>query len=126
MITTDIKDSICYMCTSSCPVKVHVRNGKAVKIEIPDSRSDHCPRWKAMLDFVYHPDRLTHPLKRTGERGSITMKANVTDTILESVVSLPHHWPDEANVNITVDDVNMDPVSGFIPYKSQLCQVTRA
>ncbi|HJX13074.1 MAG TPA: molybdopterin-dependent oxidoreductase, partial [Dehalococcoidales bacterium] len=58
-------------------------------------------------------------------RGSIRMKANVTDTILAGVVSLPHHWPGEANVNQLVDDVNLDPISGFIPCKSQLCQVAR-
>jgi anaerobic selenocysteine-containing dehydrogenase len=59
-------------------------------------------------------------------RGSITMKANVTDAILEGVVSMPHHWPGEANVNRLVDDSTLDPVSGFVPFKSQLCQVTKA
>ncbi|OGO01055.1 MAG: hypothetical protein A2Y90_03465, partial [Chloroflexi bacterium RBG_13_52_12] len=58
-------------------------------------------------------------------RGSIKMKAKVTDTILPGVVSLPHHWPGEANVNALVDDTTLDPVSGFIPCKSQLCQVTK-
>ena len=54
------------------------------------------------------------------------MKANVTDTILDGVVSVPHHWPGEANANILVDDINLDPISGFPPFKSQLCQVSRA
>jgi anaerobic selenocysteine-containing dehydrogenase len=58
-------------------------------------------------------------------RGSIRMKANVTDAILAGVVSLPHHWPGEANVNSLVDDRNLDPISGFLPCKSLLCQVTR-
>jgi anaerobic selenocysteine-containing dehydrogenase len=59
-------------------------------------------------------------------RGSITMKANVTDAILAGVVSLPHHWPGEANVNLIVDDTTLDPISGFISCKSQLCQVSKA
>ncbi|MFC2071802.1 molybdopterin-dependent oxidoreductase [Chloroflexota bacterium] len=58
-------------------------------------------------------------------RGSIKMKANVTDTILPGVVSLPHHWPGEANVNILTDDKNLDPISGFPPFKSELCQVSK-
>jgi len=62
----------------------------------------------------------------TTPRGSIRMKANVTDTILTGVVSLPHHWPGEANVNLLVDDRTLDPISGFIPCKSQLCQVARS
>ena len=58
-------------------------------------------------------------------RGNISMKANVTDAILPGVVSAPHHWPGKANVNILVDDRNLDPLSGFPPFKSQLCQVRR-
>jgi Anaerobic dehydrogenases, typically selenocysteine-containing len=58
-------------------------------------------------------------------RGSIKMKANVTDNILNGVVSMPHHWPDEANVNLLIDDKNLDPISGFPAFKSQLCQVSR-
>jgi anaerobic selenocysteine-containing dehydrogenase len=59
-------------------------------------------------------------------RGSIRMKADVTDTILPGVVNMLHGWPDEANVNLLVDDRNLDPISGFPPYKSQACQVTKA
>jgi anaerobic selenocysteine-containing dehydrogenase len=58
-------------------------------------------------------------------RGRIEMTANVTDTILPGVVSLPHMWPDKSNVNILIDDRNLDPVSGFPPFKSQLCQVSK-
>jgi anaerobic selenocysteine-containing dehydrogenase len=58
-------------------------------------------------------------------RGSIMMKANVTDIILPGVVSTPHHWPDEANVNLLIDDKDLDPISGFPPFKSQLCQVSK-
>jgi anaerobic selenocysteine-containing dehydrogenase len=59
-------------------------------------------------------------------RGAIRMKANVTDTILAGVVSVPHEWPDDANINALVDDRNLDPISGFIPCKSLLCQVTKS
>ncbi len=64
-----VKDGICYMCTHTCPTRVHVKNGRAVEVEIADPKLSHCPRWTAQLDFVYHPDRLQHPLKRSGERG---------------------------------------------------------
>ena len=59
-------------------------------------------------------------------RGTVEMKADVTDIILPGVVHAPHHWPEEANVNILVDDQNLDPISGFPPFKSQLCQVAKA
>ena len=80
-----------------------------------------------------HPADATSRGLKTGDsvtvsspRGSITMKANVTDSVLEGVVNLPHHWPDEANVNLLVDDTTLDPISGFLPHKSQLCQVSKA
>lgn len=62
----------------------------------------------------------------TTPRGTIYMKANVTEAILRGTVSMPHHWPGEANVNALVEDKTLDPVSGFIPCKSQLCEIKKA
>jgi anaerobic selenocysteine-containing dehydrogenase len=64
-------------------------------------------------------------VKISSLRGTITMKANVTDTIAQGVVSIPHHWPDDANANLLVDNEALDPISGFIPCKSLLCQVVK-
>ena len=61
----------------------------------------------------------------TSPRGEVTIKAKVTDTILKGVVQMPHHWPDTANANNLSDDVNLDPISGFPAFKSQLCQVKK-
>ncbi len=61
----------CYMCDSYCPTKIFIKNGKAIGVEMLDDKTrDLCPRWKAQLDFVYHKERLQHPLRRVGERGS--------------------------------------------------------
>jgi anaerobic selenocysteine-containing dehydrogenase len=62
----------------------------------------------------------------TSPRGTVSVKAYVTVNILPGVVQLPHHWPDEANANNLSDDVNLDPISGFPAFKSQLCQVSKA
>ena len=80
-----VQDGICYMCTMTCPTRVHVRDGKAVKIDIADERVAHCPRWKAQLDFVYHPDRLQYPVKRTGERGAGSWERISWDEALDTV-----------------------------------------
>lgn len=45
----EVRDGICYMCTTACPTKIHVRDGRAVKIDIADPKVAHCPRWKAQL-----------------------------------------------------------------------------
>jgi anaerobic selenocysteine-containing dehydrogenase len=60
-------------CHGTCGVLAHVRQGKLIKIEgdpdHPWNRGRLCARCLAMTQYVYHPDRLTHPLKRAGERG---------------------------------------------------------
>jgi len=60
-------------CHGTCGVLAHIRNGKLVKIEgdpeHPWNQGRICARCLAMTQYVYHPDRLRHPLKRVGERG---------------------------------------------------------
>ncbi len=60
-------------CHGGCGVLAHVRDGKLVKIEgdpdHPWNQGRLCARVLAMTQYVEHPDRLTKPLKRVGERG---------------------------------------------------------
>ena len=72
-----VKNGICYMCTQSCPIKIHVSNGKATKIDIVDDKVAYCPRWQAQLDFIYHPDRLKYPMKRTGQERQRLIRTNL-------------------------------------------------
>jgi anaerobic selenocysteine-containing dehydrogenase len=81
----ETKRGICYMCNYVCPTRIHVRNGKAVKIDLAEPKTAHCPRWKAQLDFIYHPERLQYPLKRTGERGSGSWRRISWDEALDTV-----------------------------------------
>jgi len=60
-------------CHGGCGAKLFVRDGKVVKAEgderHPFSHGRACPRLLALTQYIYHPDRITHPLKRTGQRG---------------------------------------------------------
>jgi len=60
-------------CHGGCGVEVHVKDGKVVKVEGMDDHPWYqgrlCPRALAMTQYIYHPDRLKHPMKRVGERG---------------------------------------------------------
>jgi len=73
MVDDGVFKSACRMCHGGCGVLVHVHNGKVVKIEgdpdSPASRGRICPKGAAAIDHLYHPDRITHPMKRIGERG---------------------------------------------------------
>jgi len=60
-------------CHGGCGVLAHIEDGKLVKIEgnpdHPWNQGRLCARCLAMTQYVYHPDRLIHSLKRVGERG---------------------------------------------------------
>src|SRR3954470_22399148 len=84
------KPSVCPACAAGCAVNVRVmqadvdtvRNGQsgvvtmsvAKKLEgqpkDPISQGGLCARGQASIQITYHPDRLTHPMKRSGARGS--------------------------------------------------------
>jgi anaerobic selenocysteine-containing dehydrogenase len=60
-------------CHGGCGVLAHIEDGRLVKIEgdpdHPWNQGRICARCLAMTKYVYHPDRLTKPLLRAGERG---------------------------------------------------------
>ena len=59
-------------------------------------------------------------------RGKIRMKVKVTDDIHPKVVSVPHGWA-VANVNLLTAGAPevRDPISGFPPYKTELCRINK-
>ncbi len=61
----------------------------------------------------------------TSPIGSIVMKAWVTDIVPEGVVHAFHGWTGH-NINDLIPDVGLDPISGFPPFKSGLCEVRPA
>jgi anaerobic selenocysteine-containing dehydrogenase len=58
-------------------------------------------------------------------RGEIQMRAKITGDIHRRVVSLPHGWDSESNANQLTDDMARDPISGYPPYRSILCRVSK-
>jgi anaerobic selenocysteine-containing dehydrogenase len=60
-------------------------------------------------------------------RGSIRVKANLTDMLHPQVVCMTHGWSNEtgANVNCLTDDTAVDPISSFPEFRSLLCRVVK-
>jgi anaerobic selenocysteine-containing dehydrogenase len=68
---------------------MHVEDGRLVRVrgdpDSPLSQGRLCPIGTATLDLVYHPDRLKHPLRRTGPRGSGQWQRISWDEALEEI-----------------------------------------
>jgi anaerobic selenocysteine-containing dehydrogenase len=89
------KPSVCPMCASGCGLTVRVmdadhdvvRNGQAGVVRIyaakklegaaehPVNHGGLCTRGQAAIQVTYHPDRITQPLKRSGNRGEAKYQA---------------------------------------------------
>ncbi len=58
----------CALCYHSCGMEVTVENGKAVQVEgqkdHPINRGYLCPKGRAAIEHLYHPERLKYPLKK--------------------------------------------------------------
>ena len=65
--------TVCHICHKLFGVYVHVKDGKAVKIEgnrdHPQNNGVLCPKSTLALEDVYHPDRIVYPMLRVGPRG---------------------------------------------------------
>jgi anaerobic selenocysteine-containing dehydrogenase len=64
----------CGLCIAHCGYVAAVENGRFVDLE-PDPTHPTgqalCAKGRAAPELVYHPDRLTHPLKRTRPKGDL-------------------------------------------------------
>ncbi len=72
-----------------CGILVHVEEGKVKKIEgdpdCPINRGTICAKGLAQIEKLNHPDRLTHPLKRTGARGEGKWSRISWDEAIETI-----------------------------------------
>jgi anaerobic selenocysteine-containing dehydrogenase len=101
------KPSVCPSCASGCGLTVRVmdaeadvvRGGQAGIVQIlaakklegspdhPINRGALCARGQAAIQATYHPDRITQPLKRDGDRGSGRYAAISWDEAIKELVS---------------------------------------
>src|SRR5436309_8964612 len=101
------KPSICPLCSAGCGLSVRVmegdaeviRNGQhgvtkmglAKKLEgepaNPINQGKLCTRGQAAAEITYHPDRIGHPLKRSGARGDGKFEEVSWDQAISELVS---------------------------------------
>lgn len=70
-MSTQTVRSICFECHSRCGVILTVENGRLTGVagdpDHPFSRGFLCPKGRAAGEIVYHPDRITTPLVKSGD-----------------------------------------------------------
>jgi anaerobic selenocysteine-containing dehydrogenase len=101
------KPSVCPLCSAGCGLTVRlmdadadvVRNGKTGVVQIlaakklegnaayPVNVGALCSRGQAAIQTTYHPDRITRPLKRSGQRGDGRYTAISWDEAIGEVVT---------------------------------------
>jgi anaerobic selenocysteine-containing dehydrogenase len=90
--------SHCRMCHGGCGVLVYTKNGKVEKIAgDPDCPINHgtlCSKGLASAQLAYHPDRLTHPVKRLGPKGSGKWERISWDEALDTIAERLLHYRD--------------------------------
>jgi len=80
-------------CPDTCGVVTEVRDGRAVAFhgdpEHPVARGWLCAKVRPYLEHVYHPDRVLHPLRRSGPKGSGQWRRVTWD---EAIAEIAGRW----------------------------------
>jgi anaerobic selenocysteine-containing dehydrogenase len=76
-------------CPDTCAMITTVEDGRAVRIQgdpdHPFTQGFLCAKVNRYLERTYHPDRLTHPLRRVGPKGSGTFERVSWDDALADI-----------------------------------------
>lgn len=94
----------CHVCHGSCIAEVTVEDGRVTDIR-PDpdgimNKGRMCPKGLLSKELIYNPDRLLHPLKRTGKRGEGKFEQitwdEAYDIIAENLIAIEKKYGMEA------------------------------
>jgi anaerobic selenocysteine-containing dehydrogenase len=88
----EIRHSVCSLdCPDCCSVLVTVENGRGTKLrgnpEHPVTRGFLCGKVAQYLEREYHPDRLLHPMRRTGAKGEGRFERITWDEALDTIAA---------------------------------------
>ena len=105
-MSTKTVRTICFDCHSRCGVLLEVEDGKIVGVkgdkDHPISHGYMCPKGRACMEIIYHPERLTKPLIRIGEKGEGKFEEvswdKALDVIAKKLLETREKWGAESVV----------------------------
>lgn len=111
MSDTTETPAFCTQCRSRCGCVAVTQNGRLLGIEpLPGHPSGEklCPKGRAAPELVYHPDRLTRPLKRTNPKGAADPGwqpiswDEALDTVASRMIAIAdRHGPEQVAFSVT-------------------------
>ena len=90
-MTSEIRASVCpHDCPSTCALSVEVLDGSRIGAVRGAEDNSYtagviCAKVSRYAERIHHPDRLTHPLLRTGPKGSTQFKRISWDEALDRI-----------------------------------------
>ncbi len=90
--TTEIVRGACpHDCPDACAMLVTVQSGRAVRVagdpDHPFTRGFLCAKVNRYVERTYHPERLRHPMRRVGPKGSGRFEQIGWDEALDEIAS---------------------------------------
>ncbi len=78
-------------CPDTCAIRVTVENGVAIRVQAdpdhPPTQGVLCTKVAKYTERAYHPNRLTHPLRRIGPKGTGQFERISWDTALDAIAA---------------------------------------
>ena len=86
-----VKSFCARICSGNCGILATLEDQKITHItgdpDCPFNRGAICPKGRAVPELLYHPERLTVPLKRIGPKGAGNWQPISTDEALDAVAA---------------------------------------
>jgi anaerobic selenocysteine-containing dehydrogenase len=97
---TRVVKSICRGCLSCCGIDAHVENGRLVEVSAMKEHPVNklCVKAQAIPDWIYSPQRITHPLRKVDGAWQKISWDEALDIITDKLTGIKEHYGAKALV----------------------------
>jgi len=115
-------------CGSRCPVRLHVKDGKVIRVETDctgeDTTGTHeiraCLRGRGLRKWIYSSERLLTPMKRSGKRGEGKFSPITWNQAFEEIASKLKHTIDRYGNEAVYRHYGTGNLGGVVSSRDQI------